>query len=440
MKNKIVLIFAFIFVIASGNTIFGQATHTVDFETGGVGADWTWEVGENDDNPALEFVANPATGGINTSSMVAKFTARQTGNPWALVFTDDNGTFTFDASNSTVKIMVNKPEISPIHIKFEGPGTSIELIDSNSVVNQWEEITYDFSSEIGKTFNRLVIIPDFQTRAQENILYFDNIQLPEGQILTVPEPTDPAPTPTVPAGDVIAIFSDAYTVYPGTNLNPGWGQSTVFELMAIQGDTVMKYGNINYQGIELANSLNLDSAAMQYLHIDVWNANSTDFGVFLISPGPVEQRVALVPPAATETWTSFDIPLTDFTGVDLSDVFQMKFDGSGTLYVDNIYFTKTVTDVKEFQSTIPADFALEQNYPNPFNPSTNIRFNLPEAGNVTSTVYNTLGQEVAELVNDFMTAGSYEVTFEASDLPSGLYFYSISAGNFNSVRKMLLLK
>ncbi|MEZ5195185.1 MAG: hypothetical protein R2764_01905 [Bacteroidales bacterium] len=72
------LLLGFMMLLAIG--VFAQSTHTVDFETPGVGADWAWTVGENDDNPPLEFVSNPLVGGINTSATAAKFTARFTGS------------------------------------------------------------------------------------------------------------------------------------------------------------------------------------------------------------------------------------------------------------------------------------------------------------------------------------------------------------------------
>ncbi len=101
---------------------------------------------------------------------------------------------------------------------------------------------------------------------------------------------------------------------------------------------------------------------------------------------------------------------------------------------------KTITDVEESSSEIPAAYALEQNYPNPFNPSTTIKFNLPEASVVRLSVYNILGQEVAQLVNDELTAGSYQYAFDATNLSSGVYIYSIHANNFVQTRKMMLLK
>lgn len=98
------------------------------------------------------------------------------------------------------------------------------------------------------------------------------------------------------------------------------------------------------------------------------------------------------------------------------------------------------TGVEELDGQIPMVYSLLQNYPNPFNPATNIRFAIPEAGLVTIKVYNLLGQEVSTLINEFKNAGTYQVDFNAGNLSSGVYFYSINAGNFTSTRKMILMK
>jgi len=88
----------------------------------------------------------------------------------------------------------------------------------------------------------------------------------------------------------------------------------------------------------------------------------------------------------------------------------------------------------------PVDFSLSQNYPNPFNPSTKINFTIPKSGVVTLKVYNILGKEVAQLVNEFKNAGNYEINFNASNLSSGTYFYRIETNGFTSTKKMSLLK
>ena len=80
------------------------------------------------------------------------------------------------------------------------------------------------------------------------------------------------------------------------------------------------------------------------------------------------------------------------------------------------------------------------NYPNPFNPETNILYSIPKKSFVTLKVYDVLGSEVAELVNDYKEKGNYKARFDGSQLSSGIYFYKLTAGNNNSIKKMLLIK
>ncbi len=96
--------------------------------------------------------------------------------------------------------------------------------------------------------------------------------------------------------------------------------------------------------------------------------------------------------------------------------------------------------VKQAGNDLPKTFALSQNYPNPFNPTTVISYQLPANSYVTLKVYDVLGRVVATLVNERENAGSHSVTFDASRLPSGVYFYRITAGSYTNVKKMLLLK
>jgi beta-glucanase (GH16 family) len=168
----------------------GSGLGLIDFEVGGSGSAFAWEVFENDTNPALEFVSNPDASGLNTSETVAKFTARQSGASFAGTLTEDLPTFTLDTTNSIVKIMVYKTVISDVGIKFEKfvgldpnglpqKGSTGEIKVANTLTNQWEELTFDFSAVIGIPENiditGLIIFPDFDARSAENVIYFDNV-------------------------------------------------------------------------------------------------------------------------------------------------------------------------------------------------------------------------------------------------------------------------
>jgi len=100
----------------------------------------------------------------------------------------------------------------------------------------------------------------------------------------------------------------------------------------------------------------------------------------------------------------------------------------------------TTTGVNSSSSQVPGTFTLSQNYPNPFNPSTQINYEIPTTSLVTLKIVNILGQVVATLVNEKQEAGSHPVTFDASKFASGVYFYQLTAGNFNATRKMVLMK
>ena len=89
---------------------------------------------------------------------------------------------------------------------------------------------------------------------------------------------------------------------------------------------------------------------------------------------------------------------------------------------------------------MPDYYTLEQNFPNPFNPVTTISYKIKERGQVYLKVYNALGKEVATLVNETKPAGTYSINFDASKLPSGIYFYSLNVNNFVANRKMVILK
>ncbi|MGA9291323.1 MAG: ScyD/ScyE family protein [Ignavibacteriaceae bacterium] len=109
-------------------------------------------------------------------------------------------------------------------------------------------------------------------------------------------------------------------------------------------------------------------------------------------------------------------------------------------YLSNKY-NITVTGVEDSQNkNIPESYTLYQNYPNPFNPSTTIKFSIPQASFVTLNVYDILGKQITTLVNNEKPAGNYSINFNASNLPSGVYFYRMQAGSFASTKKFVLLK
>lgn len=100
----------------------------------------------------------------------------------------------------------------------------------------------------------------------------------------------------------------------------------------------------------------------------------------------------------------------------------------------------TAVDVELEDTPIPIKYSLSQNYPNPFNPSTRIAYQISKISFVTLKVYDVLGNEIVTLVNEEKQTGKYKVEFDASSIPSGIYFYQLKAGSFVETKKMVLLK
>lgn len=148
-------------------------------------------------------------------------------------------------------------------------------------------------------------------------------------------PEQAAPSPVVPSNNVISLFSDEYANIDQINLNPNWGQSTQVTEIQIDGNNTLKYSGLNYQGTDY-DANHQDVSNMDVLHLDYWSVDANEINLYLISPGPIETPYAL--PINKGQWQSVDIPLTAFTPVDLTDTFQLKMTGNGTVYLDNVYF------------------------------------------------------------------------------------------------------
>ena len=365
-------IFTFLLLMMFVTSMSFAQKNPINFETGGFGAAWTWTVFENATNPPVEIIVNPSATGINTSATVAKFTALQAGQPYAGCESAhgaaDLGPFVLNETNSTIKIMVWKSVISDVGIKLvSATGWSQgEKKVANTLVNQWEELTFDFSTFTNPPtaegqLDQIVVFPDFAARTSDNVVYFDNITFSAKQA-TSDVPTTAAPTPTRNAANVISLFSDAYTDVPVDTWRTSWSVA-ILEDVSIAGNAAKKYSNLDFVGIETVGN-QLDVSGMTHFHIDLWSPDFTFFGVKLVDFGAdgafgggndVEHQVNFTSPGQKQ-WVSLDIPLSDFTGLTTKQhlaqyILVGQPTGSTTVYIDNVYFYKeTATSTNEFAS------------------------------------------------------------------------------------------
>ncbi len=160
-------------------------------------------------------------------------------------------------------------------------------------------------------------------------------------------------------------------------------------------------------------------------------------------PGGVVMPITFTDSTTQGTWTSLpDSILTSLLAGNIYMNVHSKKDPGGEIRGQLLYRPSLATAIEPVPGkTLPTAFQLEQNYPNPFNPSTEIQFELNRASHVSLIIYNILGQQVATLVNDVKQAGVYRVTFDASRLSSGVYFYRLATDNgLVASKKMLLIK
>jgi hypothetical protein len=221
-------------------------------------------------------------------------------------------------------------------------------------VNNGETISYVYKD--AGTYTIRIVAKSAAIKTTEYTVNFTvtNVLKPSA---SAPEP------PSRQAADVISIYSSKYTNLAGTNYFPDWGQGGQGSSWAefnLNGDKMLQYINLSYQGIALADGTSIDVSGMQYLHMDVWTAAVEKIETSLISKTNGEKPVTK--DLTANQWTSIDIPISAFTGQGLTvaDIFQLKFVGTpwaaGTVFIDNIYFYKEPAELIKlpvtFESTV----------------------------------------------------------------------------------------
>jgi beta-glucanase (GH16 family) len=231
------------------------------------------------------------------------------------------------------------------------------------------------------------------TPSNTNVDYTGCTFIPPEQLPEAPE--SPAPTPTADPSEVISLFSDAYEDITNIDYNPNWNQATLVEQTTIAGNNTLVYRNLNYQGTDFGENKQ-DVSDYDFLHIDYWTRDASFLELYLISPGPQENPVTL--PITRAQWQSASVPLSEYQEVvDLTDTFQLKIVGSGTVFIDNIYFSRRPDDT----SPSPSE---------PVTPSN------PSPSNNTAPTINLLVAQASQSVSRIdTTAGMVTIIAQVQD-------------------------
>ena len=316
---------------------------------------WSRFGGVDETNISVSYSENPGTNSINNSSRVLKISEPVGVQSWAGFYFMLEEKINFPSGKEAMAVQFYSP----------GPGHNVLLKLEDELVNGtegkkstgdlfavttgtgWETLIFNIPELEGRdgNYNTITMILGYGITNDAAVNYYvDNFDFATPvEVIAATAPEDAPEVPLYNAEEVISIFSDAYTAVEGVNLNPNWGQSTVVTEEIIAENTVLKYENLNYQGTTFETALDLSSKTK--MNLDYFSGDATVLKIFLISPDGDDQD-----DAAEETFYELDltnssqwnraiIDLSHFAEVvDLSEVFQLKVEGNGTVYLDNLFF------------------------------------------------------------------------------------------------------
>jgi hypothetical protein len=394
----------------------------IDFEDGGQGANWGWNVFENADNPPLEFVANPDPSGINQSAMVAKFTARDTNAgaaPYAGLESQHGGnigTFDLTSENALVSIMVYKTKISDVGIKFATPsgGAQQEIKVANTLINQWELITIDFSGYIGlgetTGLDQIIVFPDFINRTADDIIYFDNITFGE----TVP---NTIALPITLEGGQAPVFSDFNGSSTLVIENPD--TSGVNTSANVVQNTVPS--NAAFAGVNFPVN-NIDITTDKVFSLSVWSPiPNTPVLLKLENASGVNSERAVVT-TSTNTWETVTFDFTDegqltYQSVTIFINFNMTDAADQVYYWDNLVLGESLGVSENTLVNIKM-------YPNP---ATSVMVLQASQEIASIQILNLLGKRVS-----FTSVNNTTSSIDVSGLTAGSYIATVLFSNGNT--------
>jgi hypothetical protein len=317
------------------------------------GGNWSQFGGTDEAKISIEYADNPDKSEPNTSNKVLKVNEPELSNEWAGFYFKLEEGMNFPDGKEAIKVDIWSPAGTQVSIKLEdelvnGSDGKKDTGDIFATKQQdgWESLVFnipDGKLENGVYNTFVIIMTRFETAA--GVSYLDNIDFSTPAEVIIPDaPTTAPAAPTYDSDSVISIFSDAYTSVEGINFNPSWGQATEVTEEVIADNTVLLYDNLNYQGTEITPALDVSSKTK--IHIDFFTGNASGLQFFLISPdgddaddAAEEKAYDLDVTTSPGEWNSVDIDLSHFSDVvDLSEVFQLKVVGNGTVYFDNIFF------------------------------------------------------------------------------------------------------
>jgi photosystem II stability/assembly factor-like uncharacterized protein len=355
--------------------------------------------------------------------------------------------FAIDADTAYATVYVNASEISKGIYKTTNGGSSWNRQNAFNASQYGPGYVHFFDSQNGVVIGD----PNLETYTTTNGgLTWNPVVMPvalSGELTSINRNGITAYNNSVWFGTGARIFKSTDRGYNWTimvsepqyiNWNPGIAfQDSLIGIYSLKKRGALDHfyrktidGGVNW--VTLSNSIldNLAPTALQHLP-------GTEATYIIGGGAPQGMRGTAVTYDAGESWSIID------TSANYQISFPSYIVGWSSQYTTNVvrkYVGPPLSVEEEQIDEIPTGYSLSQNYPNPFNPSTTFRYSIPQTSKVVIKVYDILGNEIATLMDEEKSVGTYELTWNASSLPSGVYFYQIKAGSYIETKKMMLLK
>ncbi|HMS33342.1 MAG TPA: M14 family zinc carboxypeptidase [Ignavibacteria bacterium] len=439
-------------MVLNNHFTLGRSNQTVNYGVRGVTDDWYY----NDSGHAKAIAMTPEVGTSTDGFwplqsrivLLAGSTLSQN-----IYFAMSCGAYVAPVNSNLDKeqYAAGEPGILKVNLKNKGllnaQNVKVELTTQNPMLNiqtgtyaypnvnsfNEDSLFFNFIISSGAPSNTAIKATLTFKQDNTNSVYIQDIYVPVG------------------GGNVFFLDSAENGITRWTSVG-GWGLTTSQSYSpnnSFADSPTGNYSNTTTRSLTLTTALNVSASPV--LKLSFWYKHTIDTldnaYVDISNDNGVTWKSAKFYNKTVSSWTRevLDISSLANSTINLKIRFSMISNGSVVadgIFIDNIKLTgynNTPTSVAG-NTEMPDKYSLSQNYPNPFNPSTVISYSLAEGNFISLKIYNELGKEVASLVNERQSAGSYSISFDGSNLPSGLYYYKLESGGYVDTKKMLLIK
>ena len=442
MKNLLLL---FLFVIFAVSATFAQDPINPAVRRGLIAnfseTDLTWVVFDCANEATLEIVDNPV---VERGGMAAKVTT--TACTWeGIALTNEFLPFDFSIRNLFTVDVYSPAAGRTVMFKvedFNDSGINVEVQATTTVANEWETLVFDFTGAEAGKYSKIAVFPDFGAENAGEDWYFDNVNK-KRDLLTYDD-------------GILVDFEDNFNYMFFWSCGDIPADMLIIEnplkTEANPSDTVLMYitSSCTWDGFATGEKFvpfNFDERWV--FKLKVWSPAPGLTVKFKIEQFENNQNSLSIDAVTTtaDDWEELtfdfysldDIPESDFYGrIAIFPDFGSEI-GEDEWFIDDIMFINPETSIEDEAPVTDYELAVA-NYPNPFNPATTISYELPEASDVILNVYDVSGKLVQTLVSEHKFAGAHSVQFDATELPSGVYEYRLTAADLVVSKKMLLVK